>query len=508
MKRKLVVIALLFMVVVSLASCKKEEPTIDLSAVNPKNDVYYELFVRSFADSDGDGIGDFNGVTENLDYLQNLGITAIWLMPVNEGPSYHGYSVTDYYAVESDYGTMDDFQNLIDAAHQKGIKIMMDLVINHTSDQNPWYTESRYDTTSPYRDYYLWTSNDQAYSSFVGGMVDLNLKSTAVVEEIHHIIDFYMAMGVTGFRLDAAQHFMIKDINNGSVADNIIFIAQLNAYIKGINEDSFLVSEVYDTSFDMVAPYFQASDSAFNFYASEKMITSLSGSDISFFARRVQNTYEAYSEYNSEFVDTPFLRNHDQDRTASSISGDNLDQKLLLSANVLLTLPGSPIIYYGDEIGLKGTRFDEGLNIAGYDTTIYDEYRRSALLWGNDYTTSWLPEYGFNTGLKTVSEQLDDPNSLLSQYKEMIAIRKAHPALMYGNAFDLYKGNDNKIQGFIRSYQYDTINEAVLVIHNFSSTTYQITDLNYETLIYGSLDMPAYSTLIVTINPDLVGDYI
>ena len=494
-----------------LAACdQSNDPDVMqlMKEANEKNDVYYEIFVRSFADSDGDGIGDLNGITENLDYLDDLGVTALWLMPINEGPSYHGYSITDYYDIESDYGTMDDFQTLIDEAAKKDIKIMIDLVINHTSDQHPWYIDAQYDETSPYRDYYTWTGPSTAFSSFVGGMVDLNLASDAVVEEIHDMVDFYMAMGVTGFRLDAAKHFFDKAENNGTTVDNIVFIAELNAYMKAINEDSFLVSEVYEPSVDLYANYFQSSDSAFNFYASDKIVEAVSGSSISRLASRIQNSYEDFYTYNANFIDTSFLRNHDQDRFASVISQDYLDAKLKLGARILLTLPGSPIIYYGEEIGMKGIRY-EALNVDGYDADIYDEYRRSPLLWGDtSIETTWLPDIGLNDETRDIATQQNDDESVWKAYQEIIEIRKEHPALMYGNTFELYKGNNNKIQGYIRHYTYeDSYSEAVLVIHNLSANAYEITDIEYEEIIMGSLNIAGYDTLILKINPDSIGDY-
>jgi len=512
MKQKITIFIIICLTLFMISACDtKEDPSIEalIKAENEKNDIYYEIFVRSFADSDGDGIGDLNGVTENLDYLDALGVTALWLMPINEGPTYHGYSVTDYYAIEEDYGTMEDFQNLIDEAYKKDIKIMIDLVINHTSDQHPWYTSSQYDEDSPYRDYYTWKASSTAYSSFVGGMVDLNLKSEKVIEEIHHIIDFYMDMGVTGFRLDAAKHFFDYAENNGSTIENIIFIAELNAYMKNINENSFLVSEVYDSYVDMYANYFQASDSAFNFYASDKIVEALSGLSISRFASRIQNTYEDFSEFNSDFIDTPFLKNHDQDRIASVLPQNDLEERLKLAARILLTLPGSPIIYYGEEIGMKGIRY-EGISVDGYDAPVYDEYRRSPLLWGNsDIETTWLPDIGLNNDVDNISIQQNNDSSLLKAYQEIIEIRKSYPALMYGNYFELFNGNNNNIQGYVRQYSYgDSFNEAVLVIHNFSSSSYEITDLAYEEIIYGSLAMDGYDTLILKINPELIGDYI
>lgn len=510
MKKKIYLIITAILLIFMIASCAKDEEVSQmelLSQQNPQNDVYYEIFVRSFADSDGDGVGDLNGITNNLDYLEQLGVTSLWLMPINEGPSYHGYSVTDYYDIESDYGTIEDFQNLIDKAAEKDITILMDLVINHTSDQHPWYTEAQYDETSPYRDYYIWTGDNTAYASFVGGMVDLDLSNEAVVDEIHNMIDFYMSMGVKGFRLDAAKHFFVKDVGNGSIANNVIFIAALNAYMKSIDEDSFLISEVYESSFDLYANYFQSSDSAFNFYASDKIVEAISGSNISRLTRRIQNSYEAFADYNPDFIDTPFLRNHDQDRFASSLSEGYLDEKLALGAHILLTLPGSPIIYYGEELGMKGTEYD-ALNVDGYDGDIYDEYRRSPLLWGNDQETTWLPDIGINDDVDDISVQRYSGTSLFSVYQEIIDIRKDNPALMYGNSFELFNGNSNQVQGYVRTYSYEDYTQSVLMIHNLLNKELDMSNLVYEDILLGTLDMGAYESLIVTIDPELVGDYI
>ena len=164
--KKWIILILIIISTFTMVACQKDEPsdptepveTIDLFAVNPHNDIYYQIFVRSFADSNGDGIGDLNGIIENLDYLEDLGITALWLLPINPSPSYHGYNITDYYDIHPDYGTLDDFSNLIEEAALREIKIVIDLVINHTSDQHPWYESARQSVNSPYRNYYIWNN--------------------------------------------------------------------------------------------------------------------------------------------------------------------------------------------------------------------------------------------------------------------------------------------------------------------------------------------------------------
>ncbi|HHT55275.1 MAG TPA: alpha-amylase, partial [Acholeplasma sp.] len=178
-------IFLLFLVSIILVACKDNKPV----ELNYEEDIYYSLFVRSFADSDGDGIGDLNGITENLDYLEELGITALWLLPIFESPTYHGYDTIDYYKINPDYGTMDDLENLINEANEKDIKIILDLVINHTSDQHQWFIEASKGTNNPYRDYYVWNGNS-AHQEFVGGMMDLNLRNEEVKEKMFEVVDY------------------------------------------------------------------------------------------------------------------------------------------------------------------------------------------------------------------------------------------------------------------------------------------------------------------------------
>ncbi|MDI6453222.1 alpha-amylase family glycosyl hydrolase [Peloplasma aerotolerans] len=514
--KKILSVLLIIVILIGLFACKNENdvtdpidsiPTvepIDLSAVNPHNDVYYQIFVRSFADSNGDGIGDINGITENLDYLEELGITALWLLPINPSPSYHGYNVTDYYDIHPDYGTLEDFENLIEQSGQRGIKIVIDLVINHTSDQHPWFVSAATGSSSPYRDYYIW-NNGYAFESFVGGMKDLNFHHEAVKDEMKSIMDFYLEMGVHGFRLDAAKH-LIESIN--PTWDNTLLILEFNMHIKENYPDSFIVSEVFEYVYDFYADYFIGSDSVFNFYLAQQVwdkIGSLNNSRL--LVSNLNRAYNTFREVDPDFVDSPFIGNHDLDRVASmqSFMGFDAQQRLSLAARFLLTVPGSPFIYYGDELGMKGYRY-EGTNIPGYGV-VYDEYRRQPFIWGEaEYQTSWLPSDGSNDATLSLEEQKEDESSLFNVYKEMIQIRRENPALMYGNTFMPYKGNQGNLQGFVRYYQYEDIEQAVLVIHNVGSNA-MVIDVAYESILYGSLNLQAYGTLILEINPDEIEAY-
>ena len=476
---------------------------------NPHNDIYYQIFVRSFADSTGNGIGDLNGITQNLDYLEALGITALWLLPINPSPSYHGYNVTDYYDIHPDYGTMEDFDHLIAEASLRGIKIVIDLVINHTSDQHPWFVSARSSSSSPYRDYYIWQGNN-AFESFVGGMKDLNLNNPEVVLEVKNMMDFYLEKGVAGFRLDAAKHFFDKPGVVGADLLNSLFILELNRHIKTNFPNSFIVSEVFDYNYIALEDYYIGSDSVFNFHAASQIWNSVgNGNNRSNFANNLKRAYDAFRWINPDFVDSPFLTNHDLDRLASmgGFNGINGFERMRQATVVLLTLPGSPFIYYGEELGMKGYRdySQDGAHVPGYGVA-YDEYRRTPFLWGNPtIETTWFPDtQNFET--QPVHIQIEDPNSLLNLYKTLTHLRLNVPALMYGNHFETFNGNSTQIQGYVRSFSYGDFEQAVLIIHNLSSDVRYV-DVDYLNILYGSLELEPFGSVILEIDPSLIGDY-
>jgi len=234
--------------------------------------VFYEIFVRSFYDSDGDGIGDFNGIVEKMDYLNDgnpntstdLGITGIWLMPINPSPSYHGYSVTDYYSVNPEYGTMDDFENFLNEAHKRGIKVIVDLVLNHTSNQHPWFLNAA-DPTSPYHDWYIWSDTDPGYvgswgqevwfeqgdeyyySTFSEFMPDLNYTNPEVTQEMQNVVQFWVnEVGVDGFRLDAAKHLIEEGTKQANTISTHSWYEKFRPALKQINPHALVVGEIWE----------------------------------------------------------------------------------------------------------------------------------------------------------------------------------------------------------------------------------------------------------------------
>jgi alpha-amylase len=482
--KKIFISVFILLMSLYLVSCKKE---VNYSEIY-QNDIYYSLFVRSFADSDQDGIGDLKGVTNNLDYLEDLGVTGIWLLPIFKSPSYHGYDTTDYYQINEEYGTMDDLKELLAESKKRNIKVILDLVINHTSDTHPWYLDAINNKDSEYRDFYVW-QNGSAYQSFSGGMVDLNLNSPKVLNEIYKIIDTYVDLGVDGFRLDAVGHFFEESGLSFAPAYNKIFMSKLNDYIEAKNKNLFLVGEVFVNDYNIVKDYAISGNSYFNFYLQNEIKNKVgSGSSQYLLSKNLERMYSEYYKVNNQYVDSPFLGNHDMDRVASMYNDFN---RLKSAVGILMTLPGSPFIYYGDEIGLKGVRY-EGAEING--KVVYDEYRRQPLLWGDDRTTKWLSSDDSNKNTKNIVEQQKDQTSMFNHYKKLISLRKSLPSLMYGNEFASYENNTSQIQGYYRSINDSNFKETVLVINNLSDKTINL-DLDFE-VVYGSKELEAFGMVV------------
>lgn len=505
---KLVIILLVLLLLHTTISCKRDKSNKVISDVYPLNDNYYQILVRSYADSNNDGIGDFNGITKRLPYLKDLGITGLWLMPINPSPTYHGYDVLDYYDVEDDYGSLDDFKTLCTEANKLGIKIMLDLVINHTSDKHPWFIKALNDDPV-YKDYYvfakspttgimgswgqnIWhTLNGKKYCGYFSNtMPDLNYDSELVQQEIINIGTFWANLGVSGFRIDAAQHlfgtgeylgYLAKDL----VELNIRYLNKFNTEMKKVKKDFFVIGEVNLTTESIVREYFRGLDSPLDFPVASKIMQTASSAASTTYVRNVKRIYDKYREINVDFISTPFLRNHDENRLANELSG-NMD-KMRLAAEMLLTLPGSPIIYYGEEIGMYGSK-SNGEKSGGID--IWDETRRLPFMYGDSTTPTWFSDRNFadvvkNEQVKPALSQLEDKTSLLNTYKKLLNLRLNHISLRYGNDITLYEGNTNYVQGFYREFSYDKQYEKLLIVHNISNKEQSIS-LSGGTVIYNS----------------------
>ncbi len=463
-------IRLLFFAMV-LASCGlNQENKAMKSSITPIGQrVFYEIFVHAYYDSNGDGIGDLNGVTAKLDYLQRLGVSGLWLLPVHPSPSYHKYDVTDYYGIHPDYGTMEDMKTLLAEAHKRDIIVLIDMVINHSSSEHPFFVEARKGKENPFRDYYVWSSDtldqkenpwhwhknqddqEKYYGFFWKGMPDLNFDKPEVREEMKKIGAFWLSgVGVDGFRLDAIKYIYPDSLVN----KNVEWWQEYRASLEETGEDFFLVAEIWDES-DYVGSFLNKGvHSAFNFdlsFAIEKMLAT--GKDPGL-GQLLRNIHKQYQEVADEYQDAIFIKNHDQDRIMSIVSDPRLAK---LAATILLSLPGIPYLYYGEEIAMQGKK--------------PDEYIREPMVWdlpGLDTgQTKWIePRYSTPDKIVPVSLQEIDPGSLLSHYRKLIALRKAYPTLATGTI----KGLEN-ISENLCVYVLSGPGEDILLIHNLTGHT-------------------------------------
>ena len=399
--------------------------------------VFYEIFVRSFNDSNGDGIGDFNGITQKLDYLQGLGITAIWLMPIHPSPSYHGYDVLNYYAVNPDYGTMADFKDLLNEAHKRNIKIIIDFVLNHTSSQHPFFADANSSPTSKYRDWYVWSDqpgdhwvqgNDgYYYALFCDCMPDLNYRNAEVTEQMFNVTKYWLEdIGVDGFRLDAAKH-LIEEGNKIENTDSThAWLKGFYTFYKSLNPNAYTVGEVYGAGAFLGTKYTGQLDHIFNFELASGIINSVNGESNSGINSAWKFTLKDIS--NGEYA--TFLTNHDQNRVMSVLNGD--EEKAKLAAVMLLTSPGTAFIYYGEEIGLQGKKPDE-------DIRLPMQWSAAAHA-GFTSGTPWRAPDA-NYAQVNVAAEEKDQNSLLSLYRALIKLHAEHPVLRTGSLTLLDTGN-------------------------------------------------------------------
>ncbi|MFI5134726.1 MAG: alpha-amylase family glycosyl hydrolase, partial [Chitinophagales bacterium] len=335
--------------------------------------VFYEIFVRSFYDSNGDGIGDLNGITEKLDYLHKLGIGGIWITPFNPSPSYHKYDVVDYYGVDPQYGTLDDFKKLVSEAHKRNIYVLMDLVVNHTSPKNSWFIAS-VKNDPKYRNYYSWEKDppetkeggwylprdekgnvvegEKYFGFFSRSMPDLNYDNPEVRKEIINVGKWWLnETGIDGFRLDAAQHIYDPE----HPAKNVEWWKEFTDSLKKVKPDLITIGECWN-HYPLVAQYLPALSGAFNFQLSWALLKSLKEEKDDSVGDLIYKIRNDYASYSKNFIDPIFLSNHDNNRILSDL--DNNEAKARLGACIYLTLPGTPFIYYGEEIGMKGMKPD------------------------------------------------------------------------------------------------------------------------------------------------------
>ena len=496
--------------------------------------VKYEIFVMSFADGDGDGKGDFNGLTARLDEIRKLGVNGIWLMPIMPSDTYHKYHVIDYRNIDPDYGTMEDFKRFIDEAHSRNIKVITDFVINHTGNNHPWFLEATTNPESPYRDFYVWADKDSIrdqlfrkektldsdnirkwhaaggdttaehyYGYFNGLCPDLNLDNPRVRQEIIDIARFWLNdLKVDGFRMDAAKHIFPDE----RASDNHNFWAWFKSEMEKIKPDVFLVGEVWSPA-EEVAPYLTGLPSLFNFdlgYAIASVAKA--GRDSIRLVQRYKEIRDFYKSVSDRYLDATFIKNHDQTRLLSELNGDVNKNKI--AAALLLTLPGTPYIYYGEEIGMLGDKLSTYEDQFGPDAFVREPY-----VWdvaGKDpMQASWeTPRYSTDHTVVPYRLQDRDPHSLLNYYRDLIRFRNESPVLTYGDIE--HSGiHIEEVISFRRTYK----SEELLVLHNVSDieVTVILTDANNGfgevifdtaggqiTVVDEEISLPAHATAVLT----------
>jgi len=486
-----------------------------------KNAVIYQVHVRAFYDSNGDGIGDFEGLAQKLDYLRDLGIDAIWLMPFFPSPLRDdGYDISDYGSVHPIYGTLDDFKRFLAAAHERGIRVIMEMVLNHTSDQHSWFQESRSSRDSPRRDWYVWSDTDERYQEariifldtelsnwawdpvskayywhrFFSHQPDLNYDNPAVREKMWEVMKFWLELGVDGFRLDAVPYLIERD---GTSCENLPethgIIKELRAKLDAEFPGRMLLAEANQWPADL-RPYFGNNDEfhmAFHFPLMPRMFMGLKLEDRKPITEILQQTPEIPPTCQWAL----FLRNHDEltlemvrdlerdymydayarDKTMRLNLGirrrlapllDNDRRRIELMNGMLMSLPGTPIIYYGDEIGMgdnvnlgdrNGVRtpmqWSGGWN-GGFSTADPESLYSPLLL---------NPVYGFQA-INAMSQKRSE-HSLLSWMQHLIRVRKSTPLFGSGSIEFLYPPN-HRVLAYVRQLD----GQAILVVNNLSSS--------------------------------------
>ncbi len=539
MKKRLLSVLLLISMVATMFSGCGEDPDAPESQVK-KNKVsydyyqelnviddnyrnYYEIFVYSYYDSDGDGIGDIQGVIEKLDYIEYMGFNGIWLMPIMQSPSYHKYDVVDYCSIDKQYGTMEDFEQLVDECHKRGINVVIDFVMNHTSAQHTWFKEATaYLRTlsigeqpdyekCPYAEYYNF-SNKQESSTFyrVGTgwyyegefwdqMPDLNFESEALKKEFQDIAKFWIEKGVDGFRMDAVMH-----IYEDQTAQNNELLDWFYSYCTSLDPDFYMVSEVWDGTETIHRYYESNTPSMFNFTFSqaEGYIVEAAREQITasrFMDRMIEWNEEILSR-NENAIDAPFLTNHDNVRISNALN--NNPDYIKFVGGLMLMMNGSPFVYYGEEIGMTSSG-DK------------DENKRIPMVWSlTDETGITNGPSGWNRNLKFafegLDEQLKDGHSILNYYRMALRLRNENPEIARGTIKKIDSLCSGSQAVITKTYQDSTI--AILYNTSTESAVIDITGSEIEemvirgyltlngekvTLKNGKVTMPAQSICIL-----------
>ncbi len=498
-----------------------------------RGDVFYEIYVRSFADSDRDGIGDLKGVTAKLDYLDDMGVSGIWLMPVYKAGSEHGYDVIDYREIQPEYGTVADLEELVREAHERNIRVILDFVPNHMSDRSEWFRSACSSVDSPYRGFFHFstTQRDRWYSvptgttdyfyqgDFDRSMPDLNYGQAATCDgnktfkAMADAAKFWVEKGVDGFRLDAVKHIYDNQTSDENPTFLKKFYNELNDYYRGhstLGGDIYMVGECWMDTYN-VARYYRGLPALFDFDCWDKyLLYAIQNSHAKWFPKDMIASRRVFASERADFIQATKLSNHDQNRTRTSVGGQLKlsGERAKMAAAVLLTSCGQPFIYYGEEIGMMGDKFK-----AGGDRNV-----RTPMLWDakakDTYRATWVTsDLNSDMSIGNVASQSRDRNSIYNVYRKFMRLRNTYPALARGEIelpadFDDADSENKQVMVFYRTLE----SERLLVIHNVSEkpSTYvvnhaikrPVADMNRVTVETKSADrhevvLPPYSSIII-----------
>jgi maltose alpha-D-glucosyltransferase / alpha-amylase len=491
-----------------------------------KDAIFYEVHVRAFSDGDNDGRGDLRGLISKLDYLKDLGVDCIWLLPIYPSPlKDDGYDISDYYNIAPAYGTVDDFRTLLDEAHRRGLHVIMDLVLNHTSDQHPWFQAARADRNSPYRDYYVWSDTDQKYSGariifldteksnwtwdaaagqyfwhrFYSCQPDLNYDNPAVRAEMIDVMRFWLKMGIDGFRADAVPYLFEREGTNcENLPETHAYLKEIRRTIEAEFPGAILLAEANQWPEDTRA-YFGDGDEfnmGFHFPVMPRLYMALRRADrtplvwilgrtppipdncqwCTFLRNHDELTLEMVTEEErqwmwQEYAPEPRMRLNLGIRRRLAPLLDNDRRKIELANSLLFTLPGSSILYYGDEIGMGDNIWLPDRN--GVRTPMQWTSAVNAGFSCAAPKSLYLPVIDnsvYGPGHVNVADERANPASLLNTLRHMIAVRKEHAAFGRGS-FAWVECESLAVAAYLRQYGDD----RVLVVNNLSSIKQAVT---------------------------------
>ncbi|MDR2655457.1 MAG: hypothetical protein LBC56_05200 [Oscillospiraceae bacterium] len=532
-KTKVLLICVTIIILIPLSSCDKNpaasqamaEPSAGFQGGDNYQPLdkglygnYYEIFVGSYYDSDGDGMGDLNGIVQKLDYLNDgqpesntsLHIDGIWLMPIMPSPSYHKYDVTDYYGIDPAYGSMADFENLVRECGKRGIRLIIDLVMNHSSSEHPWFVKAREEISSGadwrYANYYNighGQAGDRTHSLemddyyyegvFVDSMPDLNYDNEEVRREFENIAKFWLDKGVSGFRLDAVK-WLYPDQQK-----SVDCLKWFVDYCKSIKPDIYMVGEVWSEDAEIMKFYESGIPSLFNFTFSDENGYPAKAADSgtgAYYANRLQRWDTIMAGRFPDAIDAVFLSNHDQDRSAHYLSED--PQKEKMAAALYLLEPGNPFIYYGEEIGMTGRGRDEN--------------KRGPMIWSLSQPgglTDGPPARDSGYGAsRSIEQQLADPDSLLRFYIRAIRLRNQFPGLWRGRVEEISQPDDalavfKSVDGeniLIVAHNVSTEEKTVILEKGKKSLGGFLTAAGGEVILKGNkLTLPGRSSALVVL---------